>query len=54
MIDFYYAALMSVFQIPALAVGFVAGVLYMRDNYLSVIRKLRIVIERQQQILNHL
>ena len=45
------AALM---QLPALLIGFVAGMLFMRGNYLRVIKWLRVQIARQQRDMSRM
>lgn len=41
-------------QLPALGIGFVAGMLFMRGNYLRVIKWLRTQIARQNRELNRM
>ena len=41
-------------QLPALGIGFVAGMLFMRGNYLRVIKWLRTQIARQNREMNRM
>ena len=41
-------------QLPALGIGFVAGMLFMRGNYLRVIKWLRVQIARQNREMNRM
>lgn len=41
-------------QLPALGIGFIAGMLFMRGNYLRVIRWQKTIITRQQRQMNNM
>ena len=47
--DFHGVVTLTLMQLPALIIGFVGGMLFMRGNYLPVIRWLRSVIRQQQR-----
>ena len=51
MIDLHGAVILTLIQLPALGIGFVAGMLFMRGNYLRVIRWLRGIIRQQDRAL---
>jgi hypothetical protein len=50
--DLYGITMAFLVQLPALGIGFIAGMLFMRGNYLRVIRWLKVVIARQQRQMN--
>ncbi len=47
----YSMTMLTLIELPALAIGFVGGMLFMRGNYLRVIRWLKTVIRQQQRDL---
>ena len=53
-IDLYGIVMAFLMQLPALGIGFVAGMLFMRGNYLRVIKWLRVQIARQQRDMNRI
>ena len=52
--DFHGVVMAFLAQLPALGIGFVAGMLFMRGNYLRVIKRLRVQIARQQRDMSRM
>lgn len=49
--DFHGVVILTLIELPALLIGFVGGMLFMRGNYLRVIRWLKTMIRQQQRDL---
>ena len=50
--DLYGITMAFLAQLPALGIGFIAGMLFMRGNYMRIIRWQKTIISRQQRKMN--